>query len=165
MKKLEELYRAYAKDVYYFALSCCRDRELAKDVLQSTFLAALTSLQSYRGKSSVRTWLFGIARHKLADLTAARDAALHSLDEAVAQHFGQSLDEHLDQRRLLETVRLVVETFDEPAKEIFYLRVCVDLSFAQIADVVGKSENTCRVCFYRTKQKLVRLLKERGEME
>jgi RNA polymerase sigma-70 factor (ECF subfamily) len=53
--------------LYGYALRRLRDPHAAEDVVQETLLAALTSTEDYSGRSSERTWLIGILKHKLVD--------------------------------------------------------------------------------------------------
>lgn len=64
MLQIEKLYMQYGQDVYRYLLSLTRDPLLSEDLLSETFLAVITSLPSFQGESSVKTWLFSIARHK-----------------------------------------------------------------------------------------------------
>jgi len=63
-----ELWVAAHGDVLFsFALARVRDRSVAQDLVQETFLAALRSMTSFAGRSTERAWLFGILRNKLVD--------------------------------------------------------------------------------------------------
>jgi len=53
--------------LYRFALSRLRDPEEAQNAVQETFLAALKAKDSFSGRSSERTWLIGILKHKIID--------------------------------------------------------------------------------------------------
>ena len=53
--------------LYRYALSQLGDRSAAEDLVQETFLAALTARERFRGGSSARTWLISVLRHKLVD--------------------------------------------------------------------------------------------------
>src|SRR6516165_3415689 len=53
--------------LFRFAVLRVQDPETASDLVQETFLAALSSRQTYSGRSSVRTWLVGILKRKVAD--------------------------------------------------------------------------------------------------
>ena len=44
----------------------------------------------------------------------------------------------------------------EPGREVMYLRLIGDLSFAQIGEIMGKSENWARVTYYRNKEKIIK---------
>ena len=74
--------------LYRFALKNVRDPALAEDLVQETFLAALAQAPANRfaGRSSVRTWLTGILKHKIADALRERARAPLSYDEAVGDH-------------------------------------------------------------------------------
>ena len=53
--------------LFRFALSRLRDPKTAEDLLQETFLAALQSLDRFEGRSTERSWLTGILKHKILD--------------------------------------------------------------------------------------------------
>jgi len=58
---------AHGDYLFNFAVGQVRDAGVAEDIVQDTFLAALKSHDRFRGKSSERTWLTGILRHKIYD--------------------------------------------------------------------------------------------------
>ena len=58
---------AHADYLFNFAVGQVRDTSVAEDLVQETFLAAVKSQNSFGGKSSARTWLVGILRHKIYD--------------------------------------------------------------------------------------------------
>ena len=57
----------YGDCLLRYALSFMRDKAVAEDLVQETFVAALISRSAFAGKSSEKTWLFGILRHKAID--------------------------------------------------------------------------------------------------
>ena len=61
---------AHADFLFNFAMSQVGDMDVAEDLVQETFLAALGSKSSFSGKSSQRTWLVGILRHKSSTISA-----------------------------------------------------------------------------------------------
>ena len=58
---------AHANYLFNFAVGQVRDVSVAEDLVQETFLAAVKAQNSFGGKSSARTWLVGILRHKIYD--------------------------------------------------------------------------------------------------
>jgi RNA polymerase sigma-70 factor (ECF subfamily) len=74
--------------LYRFALSRLRDAKTAEEVLQETFVAALQSRDRFEGRSSERTWLAGILKHKILDhfRRSGREAGLADRDEPADGH-------------------------------------------------------------------------------
>lgn len=60
---IEELYRLYYKDVYYYILSLCHDQNLSEDLTSDTFYQLMLSQSTFRQQSQIKTWIFSIARH------------------------------------------------------------------------------------------------------
>jgi RNA polymerase sigma-70 factor (TIGR02943 family) len=65
----------YADYLYGFAISRVRDEEVAKDLVQDTFLAALQRLDSFEGNSQEKTWLTAILKNKIADFYRKRSSS------------------------------------------------------------------------------------------
>lgn len=63
MDQITELYMTYKSEVFSYLISLTRDKNLADDLTSETFLQAISALNGYKGESSVKTWLFGIARN------------------------------------------------------------------------------------------------------
>jgi RNA polymerase sigma-70 factor (ECF subfamily) len=59
--------KTYTKDLFGYAIIKVHQKELAEDLVQDTFLSAWQSCKTYQGKSNVKTWLFSILKHKIAD--------------------------------------------------------------------------------------------------
>lgn len=157
---MEQLYEAYVQDVYRFLFSRCGDADLAEELTQETFFRAISSIGRFRGECSMKSWLFQIARHclyrqwnrnkreKSVELTADLfDAAFTPEDDYVARESVKHLYQNI--LKLPENMR-----------ETVLLRLSGDLSFREIGEVQGKSENWARVTFFRAKQRLMETDKE-----
>jgi RNA polymerase sigma-70 factor (ECF subfamily) len=86
---VESWLTAHGDDVWRFALSRTRSRESAEEIVQETMLAALEGRAAFEGRSSVKSWLLGIAAHKIVDwkrraLRDRRIAGRHELADAEA---------------------------------------------------------------------------------
>jgi RNA polymerase sigma-70 factor (ECF subfamily) len=57
----------HGDSLFRYALFRIQDAQVAEDLVQETFLAAIRAKDSFAGRSSVRTWLFGIIKHKIID--------------------------------------------------------------------------------------------------
>ena len=151
----ERIYRAYFGRVYHYLLSLCRDHHLAEELTADTFFKALRSLQDFRGDSDPGTWLCAIARNlyishlrkqqptqSLEDLPCAPDPGAPDPATLAEQQDG------------LMGLYARLHRLSEPYKEVFLLRVLGQLSFRQIGQLFGKTENWACVTYHRARKKL-----------
>lgn len=82
----------YGDPLFRYAVSWVRDPQIAEDLVQETFLAALGSQASFTGGSTERTWLFGILKHKVIDYyrAAKRQSNVCKLVEASGDEFSDA---------------------------------------------------------------------------
>ena len=154
MEDIQKLYELYSVDIYKFILSLSKDTYIAEDVMQSTFLSAIKSLDTFKGNSSVKTWLIGIAKNEY--YTYRRKNPLsNSLEDVGANNFIYKEEYNHN----YNTVINEISKLDETNKEIAILRLINDLTFKEIGVITGKSENYCRVSFFRIKKKIGEVLK------
>lgn len=120
-----------------------------EDVVQDTFVRAFGSLEGFRGESSLRTWLFTIARRLVLD---ARRAAHRRRDEVeVQEHDVATAFSALDAVVATETslrMRAAVARLTPTQREVFTLRVLEGMSYREIADAVGTTEGAARVHYH-----------------
>jgi RNA polymerase sigma-70 factor (ECF subfamily) len=120
-----------------------------EEIVQDTFVRAFASLDSFRGESSLRTWLFTIARRLLLDRRRSerrRGEQVQVQDSDVTTEFDplDSVVADETQRRMREAVERLTPT----QKEVFTLRVSEGLSYKEIADAVGSTEGAARVHYH-----------------
>jgi len=72
--------KAHADYLYAFAIKRIADEELARDLVQDTFLAALQKVDVFEGKSSERTWLTAILKNKIIDVYRKKSSVIVSSD-------------------------------------------------------------------------------------
>jgi RNA polymerase sigma-70 factor (ECF subfamily) len=124
-------------------------RHVVDEVVQDTFVRAFGAIDAFRGESSLRTWLFTIARRIVADRRRAerRDRTSATLDEGqAATSYGA-----LDRLVAVETesrVRAAIARLTPTQREVFTLRVGEGLSYREIAEVVGTTEGAARVHYH-----------------
>ena len=120
-----------------------------EEIVQDTFVRAFASLESFRGESSLRTWLFTIARRLLLDRRRSerrRGEQVQVQDSDVTTEFDplDSVVADETERRMREAVERLTPT----QKEVFILRVSEGLSYREIADAVGSTEGAARVHYH-----------------
>src|SRR6478672_10244461 len=135
------------------------ERDGIEELVQDTFVRAFASLDSFRGESSLRTWLFTIARRLMLD----RRRATRRRGEQVEVHENDAATEYdsLDgvvadetQRRLQGALAKLSPT----QREVFVLRVSEGMSYAEIADTVGTTEGAARVHYHNAMRTIKELL-------
>lgn len=151
--ELEEIYALYFKDVYYFVYSLTKDKHLAEDITSETFLKAMNSLDSFKGESDIHVWLFQIAKYTYYShlRKSKKETGLDSIGEIEAE---TDIEKIVASKEEAMNVHKVLHQLSEPYKEVFTLRLFGELSFKQIADLFGKTDNWACVTFYRAKIKI-----------
>ncbi len=61
------LVRTYTNELFVYTMIKVGQKEIAEDIIQETFLSAYQSIGNFQNKSSAKTWLFSILKHKIAD--------------------------------------------------------------------------------------------------
>lgn len=130
-----EFYRRYCRPVFLYAFSLTRDRALAEDVVQQTFVRLLQ--QDPRGIASVRGLLYAIARNLV------RDDLRRAAASKTAYPILESTTEAPDSDRLKALSRALNELPDEQ-REVVLLRIHAGLPFAEVAAALGVPEATVK---------------------
>jgi RNA polymerase sigma-70 factor (ECF subfamily) len=109
--------------------------DAVEDVTQEVFIAALRSLDRFRGQSSFRTWLSAISRHKVADYYRSQSRQ----PETVPLEVGGSLHSDADPWQERTLVRLTLMRLKVDYQDVLLLRFAEGLPFKRIAEVLGIS--------------------------
>ncbi|BCJ92867.1 RNA polymerase subunit sigma [Anaerocolumna cellulosilytica] len=154
MDSMEQIYRKYAKNVYGFLLTKTQNPDLAEELTQETFYQAVKGIDNFKGKSSVSTWLCGIAKNiwyeymrKQKNQVSLEEASEVSVNSAEADFFKAWSNMN---------VLKVLHKLKDPMREVMYLRLIGNLTFRQIGEIMDKSENWARVTYYRGKEIVIK---------
>lgn len=159
MQSAEELYRIYSADLYRYLLFLTHSADHAEDLMMETFLRAITGANRFRGESSVKTWLFGIARNLwLQELWRQKRPPEEYL---VRSYMEFSPEDTFDERETLAAVKRLLLKKEERERQILLYRMN-GYSYAQIAQKLDIAENTARVIEFRMKRWLLEELKKEG---
>lgn len=168
--ELDDLYQEYAEMIYHFIYLKCHNKELAEDIVQTTFLKAISQINSYHGESKISTWLCQIAKNEYLNYLRKHNRQ-HSYDEYLENNGEVSFkqepylcDVMLEKIILNEqagVIRKILNTVKEPYKEVFMLRVFGEYSFEEIAKLYKKNDTWARVTYYRAKTKIIEEFKKK----
>ncbi len=151
MESMEEIYKQHARTVYRYLLSLTRDGDLAEELTQETFYQAIRSSDRFDGSCAVSTWLCAIAKNALRTHRRKHPAA-EDIDEQTLTIPSAETEAETEAGRMELLKKL--HALREPYREVLYLRAFGGLSFREIGEVQGKTENWARVTFYRGKELL-----------
>jgi RNA polymerase sigma-70 factor (ECF subfamily) len=168
--QFDALYRKYLAQVYAYALYELADHHAAEDATERTFLRALAALPRFREQarpedgpeaSTFRVWLFRIARNVVANdrrsrrrqpaasLEAALGAGLAIADPADIETQAEARDEAAEALRALHAL-------PDDRRRALILRFVDEMSTAEIAGILGRSEGAVRVLIHRALEAVAR---------
>ncbi|MCU0609480.1 MAG: sigma-70 family RNA polymerase sigma factor [Chitinispirillaceae bacterium] len=138
------LYNKYKNRVLGFLIKMTRDRDVAEDLLQETFLAAYRNAFQFDRSRSFLSWLFGIAHKRTIDyFRHAKVEAVHQKDAdgSVGSRI-DAPDAKLSNDKLRQLIGEAVETLDAQQREVFMLRELGGVPFKEIAVIMNCPINT-----------------------
>ena len=137
------------------------EREGIEELVQDTFVRAFAALGSFRGESTLRTWLFTIERRLMLD---RRRAERRSRETVPVQESDQATEygalDGLIAEEVQERVRKSLEALSPTQREVFTLRVEQGLSYKEIAEVVGSTEGAARVHYHNALRTVKEFLRD-----
>ncbi len=156
---MEQIYKMHAKTVCRYLLSLTHNEDLAEEITQETFCQAIRCVGKYDGSCKVSTWLCSIAKNLwLAWMKKNKEIVISDVEiETDTAHSAESMV--ISCMSKVELMRKLHQ-LKEPFREIIYLRLTGDLSFREIGDIMGKSENWARVNYFRGKERLMKEVKK-----
>lgn len=150
LEAFDTLYREYVKPLYGFIAHRTLNRETAEDLTSVTFMKAMEKISQYDpAKGPFAAWLYRIARNTVTDhyRTQKHDAPIEDAWELPSD---DKTDLIAGDRIAFEKLREAVAKLEPEKREILILRFWDGLSYAEIAQITGKSEGNCKVIVSRT---------------
>lgn len=168
--------------LYRYALIRLRNEARAEDAVQETLLAALQALDSYGGKSTERTWLTGILKHKIIDTIrkACREVPIEPADLDLSEfdplferpdefqgHWSDTLspriwhrspEDALQQTEFFNVLQKCISKMPEKVATVFSLREMDELDTDEICEVLGLSAGNFWVIMHRARMSLRRCI-------
>lgn len=157
MTMFEEIYNRYASQIYRVCLGYTNDPDLAKDLVQETFISVWKNLSGFRNQSQMGTWIFRIAtNHCLRALEVAKRMPVAELPYNLTETW-----EELPEEKLSFLYRCIAE-LEETERIIISLEL-EGLPQVEIAAIVGLSNGNVRVKIHRIKEKLAQKFQAYGQ--
>lgn len=163
------LYEHYVGRVYSYTFARTGDRTLAEDATSETFLRAMRSIGGFRWQGAdFGAWLVTVARHVLADHFRSSRFRLEASVADVIDYTGDltaaSAEDVVMARATAQQALQALQTLPADQQECLYLRHVLDLSVAETACALGRSQGAVRVLAHRGLGTLARRLDEAAEV-
>ena len=157
---------------YYAAMvaigySMLSDHQLAEDAAQEAFARALKNIKKLKTPARFAPWLAQICRNVATDMRRARIRRTDAEYRRSTEGADAPVDGPDDPGRHAENLLVVnaIESLDPPDRELIVLRYYNNMSYEQMAAVLGASKPAINGRLTRTKRKLARLLQRQGILE
>jgi RNA polymerase sigma-70 factor (ECF subfamily) len=171
----------YGDILFGFAASRVRDRAIAQDLVQETFLAAMKAIESFAGRSTERSWLFGILRNKLVDYyrRQSREITITDLEASLPEEQGafgtsglgkdgwvmklapkawETPDTMLVTKEFQDVLKSCLSGLPDKVAQVFLLREIDGVSSEEICKDLDVSPNNLWVMLHRARMGLRRCL-------
>jgi RNA polymerase sigma-70 factor (ECF subfamily) len=159
-----ELERLHAES-FGWALSCCdHDETEAEDVLQTTYLKIITGKARFGGRSSLKTWIFGVVRRTAQEMArrsrARGDRTIHLVPDDHPDGSLESPDQALLRAEAARSLTEAMKELSERQREVLHLVFYQGLTISEASEVMGVSLGSARTHYQRGKARLRQLLDE-----
>ena len=163
-----ELIRRYERPLFTLLYRMVRDRELAEDLAQETFIKALNAIESYRPEYKFSSWIFKIANNAAIDHLRRRELDTLSLEgsphaetpeavEATALQIGDRQESPLDAveaRELGGQIEQAIAQLRPEYRSCILLRHVEGRAYEEIAEILGLPLGTVKTYIHRARNEL-----------
>ena len=167
-----ELVERFQTRIFSFCYQFFRNRDVATEMAQETFLRAFRYIKKYDPKRKFSTWLYSIAKNICIDekrkMDRSQTVPIDEINPGSIQSDQQSqhlkdpaqISQHLEDKLLLEEA---ITRLPEKYRTAIILYYFQELPYQEIADVLGLSLNLVKVRIFRAKKQLLEILREKAD--
>ena len=161
----EEIVDKYQRMIYNLCLSKLKSREDALDVSQDTFLCAYRAIAYFRGESKLSSWLYRICLNCIFGHQRKKEPTLSPQIDEDGREFeipdsdeGSEPQKNLEKKERIRAVRRAIESLPDESRQIVILREYENLSYQEIADMMGLEVGTVKSRLKRAREKIKNFL-------
>lgn len=163
-KAFSELVQRHQRALLRLTLRFTREQALAEDIVQESFIKAFQKIDLFEGRSSFKSWLFQIALNTAKNRFRERQADLINIEDT---HVGvdAGAENGMVRADITKKIRDEVERLPEKQRIALTLRVFEDLSFKEIAQIMGCPYDTAKANYRHALLKLRERLEQEESIE
>ncbi len=159
-QQLEELVRDHLDAVYRVAFSVVRDSALAEDVSQDAILKAWNALPTFRGESTLRSWLLRITHNTAISTLRRRREELRDPNLLPERPSSSTTESAVEGRLLIDAFEAALDQLDDLSRSIVVLREIEGFSYDEIAEILEVALPTVKTRLLRARRILASALEE-----
>jgi RNA polymerase sigma-70 factor (ECF subfamily) len=162
------LYNRYKRSIYIFCSKMLLDTEAAKDCVQEVFLRVFECRDQLKQPERFSSWLFAIARNQcLSIYRSSKHEAAEEFDfDLLSGPSGETPDRLVERQESVDLLNKFLAQLRLEYREVLLLREFQNLSYREIAEVLGDTESAVKSRIFKARQRLFELLRpilrERG---
>ena len=166
----------YSDYLFNYTISRVSDREIAQDLVQDTFLAALKSMKNFKGEASERTWLISILKRKIIDhyrkinsIKGKAEVRINYndtesegdwLEERVADPFDKTAEDILENNELGDAIYRCLEKLPQKQADVFKMKTILGYETEVICNELNITASNLWVIIHRARTALADCLKQ-----
>ncbi|MBB6671323.1 RNA polymerase sigma factor [Cohnella nanjingensis] len=158
---LRDIMAQYGSDIWNYAYFLTKNRELADDVTQDVFIKAYYRIETFRGQSSLKTWLLTITRNtafRYRRSTFFRKVNLFASITSIQS--GRSAETEYMEDRYVDDIWDVIMKLPDQYREVLVLDIRYELSTEEMAKLLNIATGTVKSRLHRAREKVEQNLKE-----
>ena len=158
-KRYENLVLALHADIFRYAYWLVKDKAVAEDIVQETFLRAWKSLDSLNDEKAAKSWLITILRRENARRFERKQFDLVDIDDVTV------IDEQLTSETEIEhrELRVIMASLSEEYREPLMLQIVMGYSGDEIAEQLNLNKNTVMTRLFRARNQVKEALDKANE--
>ena len=162
-----KIYKIYSDRIFFVAYNHVNSEEVAQDVVQNTFLSVYKSIHKLKVPEAFHVWIMRIAYTESINVLRSNKSRSVELPEFLDVNIMEdesniSIDEHMDNVMLRETIVKEINMMDSKLKDVAILRYVEELSEKEISYILKIPKGTVKSRAYRAKIKLQNSLRKSG---
>lgn len=158
-KRYEALVHALHTDIYRYAYWLVKDKAVAEDIVQETFLRAWKSLDSLKDEKAAKSWLITILRRENARRFERKQFDLVDMDDVSLSDDGPTSETEIEHRELRRLMAGLSEEYREP----LMLQILFGFSGDEIAEQLDLNKNTVMTRLFRARNQLKEALEKAND--
>tara|TARA_Y100001970_G_C14255337_1_gene874918 strand:- start:4017 stop:4568 length:552 start_codon:yes stop_codon:yes gene_type:complete len=165
VESFNQVFKDFIDPLYQFCYFRLNSKEDAEDLVEEIFTKIFKNMCNFDdSKSSIKTWIYSIARNSLIDfIRTKKDQNLELTDHIEDDQININLEANLAMNA--QTLKLAFQKLNESERQLVEMRFISDMSYDEISQVMGKNSGALRVSMTRTLSKLKQIFKDMGISE